>query len=97
MFVLALRADLRFPQSRSLKDKRRHLNPIVDGLRHRFTVSISETAHQNEWQRCEIGCALVSGDRAVIEKLADEVERFIWSGVGLEVVEIERCWLEIEH
>lgn len=73
------------------------LRPITDGLRSRFDVSVAEVAHHDTWQRCEIGIALVSGDVAVVEKLADQVERFIWQAADTEVVAIERHWLDIDR
>jgi uncharacterized protein YlxP (DUF503 family) len=97
MFVLALQVDLRFPGSHSLKEKRMLLKPIVDGLRSRFDVSVAEVAHQDTWQRCELGVALVSGEVAAVEKLADTVERFIWQAADIEVLQIERHWLDIDR
>ena len=96
MYVLALRIDLRFPLSQSLKEKRASLRPIVDGLRARFTVSVAETEHMDTWQRTELGVALVSGDVHVVEELADDIERFVWSQ-DAEVLEIERLWLETDR
>lgn len=95
MYVLALRIDLRFPLSQSLKEKRASLRPIVDGLRSRFSVSVSETDHMDTWQRAEVGVALVSGDVHVIEDVAADIERFIWSQ-DAEVLEIEHLWLETD-
>lgn len=96
MFVLALRIDLRFTVSQSLKEKRALLRPIVDGLRARFDVSVAETGHADTWQRAEIGVALVSGDVHVVEDLAAEIERFVWHH-DVEVLEIEHLWLETDR
>ena len=96
MYVLALQIDLRFPGSHSLKEKRMLLRPITDGLRSRFDISVAEVAHHDTWQRCELGVALVSGDVGTIEKLADQVERFIWNAADTEVLQIDRHWLESE-
>ncbi len=96
MYVLALRIDLRFPLSQSLKGKRASLRPIVDGIRSRFGVSVAETDHMDTWQRAELGVALVSGDLHVVQELADEIERFVW-GQDTEVLEIERLWLETDR
>ncbi|MEZ5167144.1 MAG: DUF503 domain-containing protein [Acidimicrobiales bacterium] len=51
MHVLAAEIDLRVPGSRSLKDKRSALRPILDGLRHRHPVAAAEVDHLDEWQR----------------------------------------------
>ena len=97
MYVLALQVDLRFPSSHSLKQKRMLLKPVIDGLRSRFDASVAEVAHHDTWQRCELGIALVNGHVSMVEKLADQVERFIWEAVDTEVVQINRHWLEIDR
>ena len=97
MHALALQVDLRFPSSHSLKEKRMLLKPIVDGLRSRFHVSVAEVAHHDTWQRCQIGVALVSGDVATVEQLADQIERFVWGAADTEVLQIERHWLDIDR
>lgn len=94
MFVLALRCDVRFPHAQSLKEKRRLMRPLLDGARARFDVSVAETAYQDKWQRCEIGFALVSGEPATVEALADKIEQMVWETSGLEVISITRTWLE---
>lgn len=73
------------------------LKPIIDGLRSRFALSVSEIGHQDTWQRCELGIALVSGEVAAVEQLAEKVERFIWQATATEVLQIERHWLEIDR
>jgi len=97
MYVLALQVDLRFPSAQALKEKRMLRKPVIDGLRSRFDASVAEVAHHDTWQRCELGIALVSGHVSMVEKLADQVERFIWEAVDTEVVQINRHWLEIDR
>ena len=97
MHVVALQIDLRFPSSHSLKEKRMLLTPIIDGLRSRFDASASEVAHHDTWQMCQIGVALVSGQVRTVEDLADRVERFVWSASGVEIIQIERHWMEIDR
>ena len=91
---MVLRVDLRFPASHSLKEKRALLRPIVEGIRSRFEASVAVTAHVEAWQRSEIGIALVSGEVAPLERLADRIERFVWQAPDTEVLTIERNWLE---
>lgn len=94
MFVLALRVDLRLPACHSLKEKRALLRPIVEGARSRFSVSVAEVDHQDSWQRAELGFALVSGSVTAVEELATKIERFIWQADEIEVLDIERLWLD---
>lgn len=94
MHVLALHIELRFPASHSLKEKRKLLRPIVDGIRSRFEVSVAEVDHQDTWQRTALGVALVGGQPAVVEQIADRIERFVWQAVDTEVLDITRHWLD---
>jgi uncharacterized protein YlxP (DUF503 family) len=92
--VLVFAVDLHLPACRSLKEKRAVLRPIVDGVRNRFGVSVAETNHQDQWQRAEVGVAVVSGSPKVATELVDDVERFVWSFPEVEVLSMHRYWLE---
>jgi len=67
---------------------------LVDGSRSRFGVAAAEVDHQDQWQRCELGFAAVSGTPGQVTDVLDSVERFIWSDPEIEVVSMERTWLE---
>jgi uncharacterized protein len=92
--VLAVRIDLHLPESRSLKAKRSQVRPIVDGIRARHRISVAEVDHQDSWQLASIGVAIVSGSAAACASVADEVERFVWSRPDVEVLGVDRSWLE---
>ena len=96
MHVLALRVELHLPECRSLKAKRAVLKPIVDGSRRRFGVAVAETAHQNTWQRAQVGAAAVSSSATHATEVIDEVERFIWSFPDAHVLSTDRYWLETD-
>lgn len=94
MVVGALLMELHIPASGSLKAKRAELRPILDGVRHRFRVSAAEVDHQDTWQRAALGFAAVSASATQVEQLLDEVERFVWSRPGIDVVDARRAWME---
>ncbi|HEX4491480.1 MAG TPA: DUF503 domain-containing protein [Acidimicrobiia bacterium] len=94
MHAAAVRFDLHVPASRSLKAKRAAIRPIVDGLRHRFAVSVAEVDHLDQWQRCAIGVAVVSGSYSHLEDVLANVERFVDAAPDVEVIDVERTWLE---
>jgi hypothetical protein len=94
MHVLALELDLHVPTSRSLKQKRAALRPVLDGIRHRYPVAVAETGHQDKWQRAEVGVVGVSDSVSHVEALIDDVERFVWSFPELDVVDTVRRWME---
>jgi uncharacterized protein YlxP (DUF503 family) len=94
MVVGALRVELHVPAAGSLKAKRAELRPILDGVRHRFRISAAEVDHQDTWQRSTLGFAVVSSSTAQVAGVLDEVERFVWSRPGIEVLRAERQWME---
>ena len=67
------------------------MRPIVEGIRQKFSLSVAEVDHNEVWQLASLGVAIVSGDIATAERLADDVERFVWSRPDIEVVEIVRA------
>ena len=92
----ALRFDLHIPQSRSLKVKRAAIRPIIDGLRHRH-VSVAEVDYQNQWQRCALGVAVVGESESFVREQLDAIERFVHAAPEVEVLDVERAWLESER
>jgi uncharacterized protein len=94
--AVAVCFDLRVPQSRSLKTKRAAIRPIVDGLRHRYRVSVAEVDHQDQWQRAAIGVAVVGGTNAQVRDVLASVERFVAHAPDIELLDIETAWLESE-
>ena len=96
MHAAAVCFDLHVPESRSLKAKRAAIRPIVDGLRHRFHVSVAEVDHLDQWQRAAIGVAVVSGSVAQVELVLDSIERFVDTADGVELIDVDRAWLEVD-
>ena len=96
MHAAAVSFELHVPESRSLKSKRAAIRPIVDGLRHRFHVSVAEIDHQDTWQRAAIGVALVSGSVGHLQEQLASVERFVANAPDIELLDVETCWLEGE-
>ncbi len=88
--------ELHVPESRSLKQKRAALRPLVDGLRHRFRVSVAEVDHMDTWQRAAIGVAVVSGTDRQLREVLDSVERFVVGAADVEVIDAETTYLDGE-
>ncbi len=96
MHVAVVRFQLHIPQSRSLKQKRAAVKPIVDGIRHRFSLSVAEVGYQDKWQRALVGVAVVSESQAHAAEVVDSVERWVWSRPDVEVSQFERQWSTFE-
>jgi hypothetical protein len=86
--------DLHVPESRSLKTKRAAIRPIVDGLRHRFPVSVAEVDHQDQWQRAAIGVAVVGSSVTQVREVLASVERFVVSAPDVELLDVDTEWLD---
>jgi uncharacterized protein YlxP (DUF503 family) len=54
--------ELHLPGSRSLKDKRQDVRSLVERLRHRLTVLVVETDHQELHQRAGLAVAALATD-----------------------------------
>ena len=93
MHAAALRFELHVPESRSLKTKRAALRPIIDGLRHRFHVSVTEVDHQDTWQRAALGVAAVAESDGHLREVLDRLERFVAAAPDVELLDVERAEL----
>ena len=82
------------PASRSLKAKRATIRPIVDGLRHRFRISVAEVGHQDQWQRATVAVAVVAESEHRVRELLDAAERFVAGAPDVELLGTEVAWLE---
>jgi hypothetical protein len=85
------------PESRSLKTKRAAIRPIVDGVRHRFHLSVAEVDHQDTWQRSAIAVAVVAESDGHLREILDTVDRFVANAPAVEVLDVETVWLESEN
>jgi uncharacterized protein YlxP (DUF503 family) len=94
MHVGVVRFELHVPSAHSLKEKRSVIKPIVEGAKRRFGVAAAEVAHQDAWQRADLGVAAVAASAGHVEEVLDEVERFVWSHPEVEVLSAERTWAD---
>ncbi len=68
-----LTLELFLPDNRSLKGKRQILNHLKDHVRNRFNVSVAEVGNNELWQRCRLGVAVVSNERAFADQVLSKV------------------------
>lgn len=95
--VLALAIELHLPDCRSLKAKRSVVKSLADTCRRRYRVAVSETGHQQKWQRAQLGIVVVGPTATHCMDVIDEVERYIWSVPEAQVLSSMRQWMEIEQ
>jgi uncharacterized protein len=93
----ALRIELYLRESRSLKAKRAIVRPVVEGMYKRHRVSVSEVDHHDDWHLATVGVAAVAPSHAHLRDVLDDVERFVWSFPEVEVLRVDRLWIEEEE
>jgi uncharacterized protein YlxP (DUF503 family) len=90
VFVGMAKLSVVIGNSHSLKEKRMVIRRIKDRVRERVGVAINEVGEQDTWQRGELGCAVVSGDRQKAFEVLDEVIRVAIAAGGAEIVAVAR-------
>jgi uncharacterized protein len=77
------------PENHSLKEKRHVIRKLMDRVRHRFNVAISEVDDNDLWQRAQIGFCTVGNDRRFVNSSLDKIIDFIEKMYLAEVTEKE--------
>src|SRR5579884_1938115 len=78
-FVALLVIDLHFPESGSLKAKRKELSSIKAQLHTRLGAAVAEVDFQDLWQRARLTAALTGGSLPVLAAAADNLERWLFA------------------
>jgi len=82
--------DLLLPgDSRSLKDKRGYLRPILAVLR-KYEVSAAEVGDQDLHGRAQLGIAVVAADPQHVREVLDQCERAVAGRPEVELLSVKR-------
>jgi uncharacterized protein YlxP (DUF503 family) len=77
-FVGILSAELHFPASHSLKEKRHFLRSAKQRLQN-MGAAVAEVDHHDVWQRSRLTVSVVTREYREVERLLDEAERYLGS------------------
>lgn len=94
-FVAVLVIELHFPNAGSLKAKRKELSSIKAQLHGRLGAAVSETAHQDLWQRATLTASLTGGSLRKLSAAVDELERWVLARCP-EGAHVERLLASVE-
>ena len=72
-----LLAELHFPESRSLKEKRAPLASLRDAVHARFRASFSEVGLNDVWQRARVLIVLAASSLQQAAERLDDVDRYL--------------------
>ena len=76
-YVGILTVELHFPESGSLKGKRKYVKSAKAQLHERFGASVAEVDHHELWQRSALTVACAAREYRELEKLLDAVLRYL--------------------
>jgi uncharacterized protein YlxP (DUF503 family) len=78
-FVGILSVELHFPESGSLKGKRKYVKSAKAQLQQRFGASVAEVDHHELWQRSRLTVSCVAREQSELLRLLDGAERYLAS------------------
>lgn len=78
--------ELHIPGATSLKKKRQVTRSLVQRLRNRFNVSVSEVGCQDLWQRVELGMAVVCHNGAGADRIMELLFAFVEKEKDVEII-----------
>jgi uncharacterized protein len=74
-----LLAELHFPESRSLKEKRAPLASLRDAVHARFRASFSEVGLHDVWQRARVLVVLAASSLQQASQQIDDLDRYLYA------------------
>ena len=72
-----LLAELHFPESRSLKEKRAPMASLRDAVHARFRASFSEVGLHDVWQRARVLIVLAASSLRQAAEQLDDIDRYL--------------------
>ena len=88
-YIGILSVELHFPESGSLKGKRKHVKSAKTQLQNRFGASVAEVDHHDLSQRARLTLSCVAREYREAERLLDQAERYL-AAQDFELVRAER-------
>ena len=88
-YVGILSVELHFPESGSLKGKRKYVQSAKAQLHERFGASVAEVDHQDLWQRSRLTVACAASGHHELQQLLDAAVRYLGSQ-EYELIQVER-------
>lgn len=74
----------------SLKEKRVILKSLIQKLKNRYNISISEISYNDIWRNAKIGIAAVSNDHAHLDSTLDHILDYIDADGRVEMIDVKR-------
>jgi len=92
MSIGILTLHIRFPNRKSLKNKRSFIKPIISRLQNEFNLSVAEVGRLDSWKESIIACVVVSNSKSHCEQVLQKVKSFTlrsWPDINIIRDDIE--------
>lgn len=89
MKITSLKVELFLKESQSLKDKRRVVKSLIERIKNKYNVSISQIDKNDSFKKSIIGIVTVSNDARFNDQQLKEVLNFIESNPLVLIVKSE--------
>ena len=86
MHAAAVQFEIRIPTAQSLKEKRAVVKHLSAAIVKAHQVSLAEVDHQDTWQRCALGVAVVASHPSHLDRILLAVEEMIDQQQDVELV-----------
>ncbi|MFM9019334.1 MAG: DUF503 domain-containing protein [Actinomycetota bacterium] len=92
-----LTVDLHLPEAQSLKQKRREVLRVKQGLARQVGASVAEVDHHDLWQRCRLSMAVVAREAGEAADQLDQASRRLGTDPEWQVMSEQREVLDIDE
>jgi uncharacterized protein YlxP (DUF503 family) len=89
MIIGMLVMDLYNEQFHSLKEKRQLLSSLKKRLKNKFNIAITESDHQDLWQKAQIAIVSLGPTRAIMDNTFKEIEDFIFLNYAVQITQMK--------
>jgi len=72
-----LEVHLRIPEAHSLKEKRRVVKRLIERMKNKFNVSVSEIGDQDRWKSAVVGVVTIGTSQKVVDATLEKVVLFV--------------------
>ena len=78
--------ELYIPGATSLKAKRQVTKSLIQRMRNKFNVSITEVGEQDLWQKAELGMAVVCHNGAGADSILEKIYSFVEMDNNVDII-----------
>ena len=88
MIVRVISLTLFIHDALTLKDKRQVIQSLLAKVHRKFNAATAEVGYQDQWQRAQLGIALVCNSPHYLDTVEQELVKLVESQYPVEIIEL---------